>query len=919
MIDVIIPAYNSHTTIERTLFSIASQKNVDDLNVYIVNDASENDYSKQVEYFKKYMSIKELKLKNNVGPGLARQFGVDKSNSEYIVFIDSDDVFSSPFSLKVLYENIENNNADVVISSFYEELDDGTRIEHIDDSIWLHGKIYRREFLKKNGIKFNNTYANEDNGFNQLVFLHDSKIATIDEFTYIWLFNENSITRINNHEYSFGGLEGYLYNITWALNIAIEHGCYEPKIAALAFSTLIATYYYYIEFKDNANKDNLIKWAKRIYEISLKYPVQSEEEKMNIWNNHFLCSTDELDLKDKLNPPITLDNFFEKINNCIVENKTMNILVAINDNYVEMLQDMLFSLKLKNDTYLKIFLIYNDLTQTNKNEIEQFIKNVQIGEIIFLKFNIKDIELPINIDYISTETYYRLYAPFMLPNDIDRILYLDADIIVNCDIKELYDTSFENKILIACENSDSANHIYNENLGLPKDNLYVNAGMLLIDIKKYKKFCSIKSLNNFIYENRESLYYQDQDIINKMFFNKIKIVEQKFNFQINYILGIGIDNVEGIIHYSSPLKPWNKDYDDPNRAKYLYNVLEKQKDFKRLNNLKNQHIRLSKKKNVELSIIVPVYNVEKYLDRCLSSISRQIFEDIEVMCIDDGSTDESINICKKYEKEDFRFNVIQQEHQGLSEARNTGLKNAKGRYIAFVDSDDFIDPFMYEDMIHNLKENNLDIVICNFYHLVEKEIFVDNPEGKDRIIKGKQAILKEVLLDKTIKNYVWMKIYKRELFKNIRFPKGKKYEDIAISVKVFERAKKIGYIKEPYYYYCYRDGSIISKNSINNIDDIINNSYKRYKYVNKKYNNIDIYNIYSMMYRIAYEYFRNDVMSDDEFINRYRLIIDDIVKQYYKHEKAINNKFKKFEDEYIDIKTFLEILKNYSKTKIKVL
>ena len=86
MIDIIIPAYNSHTTIERTLFSIASQKNVDDLNVYIVNDASENDYSKQVEYFKKYMSIKELKLKNNVGPGLARQFGVDKSNSEYIVF-----------------------------------------------------------------------------------------------------------------------------------------------------------------------------------------------------------------------------------------------------------------------------------------------------------------------------------------------------------------------------------------------------------------------------------------------------------------------------------------------------------------------------------------------------------------------------------------------------------------------------------------------------------------------------------------------------------------------------------------------------------------------------------------------------------------------------------------------------------------
>ena len=99
----------------------------------------------------------------------------------------------------------------------------------------------------------------------------------------------------------------------------------------------------------------------------------------------------------------------------------------------------------------------------------------------------------------------------------------------------------------------------------------------------------------------------------------------------------------------------------------------------------------------------------------MSSISRQIFENIEVICIDDGSTDESFNICKKYEKEDFRFKVIQQEHQGLSEARNTGLKNAKGKYIAFVDSDDFIDPFMYKDMIHNLKENNLDLEILKNY------------------------------------------------------------------------------------------------------------------------------------------------------------------------------------------------------------
>lgn len=313
MIDIIIPAYNAHDTIERTLFSIAYQKNIDYLNVYIVNDASEYDYAKEIKYFRKFMKIKELKIDKNVGPGLARQYGIDNSDSKYIIFIDSDDVFSNPFSIKTLYDKIENTSSDVVISSFYEELEDATRIEHVDDTIWLHGKIYRREFLETNKIRFNNTYANEDNGFNQLIFLHESKIESIYEFTYYWLFNSKSITRINNHEYSFDGLEGYIYNITWALDIAIKHKCYESKIAMLAFSTLMATYYYYIEFKDMKNKDNLIKWAKKIYEISLQYPVQSEEQKMEIWNNYFLYSTDNIDIKDKLNPPISFEKFLKKI------------------------------------------------------------------------------------------------------------------------------------------------------------------------------------------------------------------------------------------------------------------------------------------------------------------------------------------------------------------------------------------------------------------------------------------------------------------------------------------------------------------------------------------------------------------------------------------------------------------------------
>ena len=114
MIDVIIPAYNAHNTIYDTLYSISYQSISDLLNVYIVNDASVKDYSEIVDFFSNFINVKELKLDKNSGPGVARQYGIDNSNSEYIVFIDSDDVFSSTFSLSTLYKKIKNDNLDIV-------------------------------------------------------------------------------------------------------------------------------------------------------------------------------------------------------------------------------------------------------------------------------------------------------------------------------------------------------------------------------------------------------------------------------------------------------------------------------------------------------------------------------------------------------------------------------------------------------------------------------------------------------------------------------------------------------------------------------------------------------------------------------------------------------------------------------------
>lgn len=310
MIDIIIPAYNAHDTIEKTLFSIAYQENVEDIKVYIANDKSDKDYSAEVEFFSNFIDVKEIKLEKNSGPGIARQYGINNSNNPYIVFIDADDAFASPIALKTLYNAIEKYEADVVISNFIEETID-EMIEYSKDNIWLHGKIYRREFLEKNNIKFNSTRANEDNGFNQSIFLRDSRIEYIDDITYYWCYNPQSLTRINDHEYNFSGLEGYIDNMTCALDGAIKNDCSYYKISDLAWSVLSTIYCYYVEFIYNENVDILLRKSKRLKKICFEYPIEDPSQMESTIANSIKNANNTNQIL--INPPLSLDDFIQKI------------------------------------------------------------------------------------------------------------------------------------------------------------------------------------------------------------------------------------------------------------------------------------------------------------------------------------------------------------------------------------------------------------------------------------------------------------------------------------------------------------------------------------------------------------------------------------------------------------------------------
>ena len=210
------------------------------------------------------------------------------------------------------------------------------------------------------------------------------------------------------------------------------------------------------------------------------------------------------------------------------------------------------------------------------------------------------------------------------------------------------------------------------------------------------------------------------------------------------------------------------------------------------------------KKNPLVSVIVPVYNVEKYLRQCLDSILGQTYKNLEIIIVNDGSTDSSANIIKEYKKTDDRIVVISQKNQGLSAARNAGVKKATGNYIMFVDSDDWIAP----DIVEYLRPGRADVSICSHYESSEGKNVSFNKSFKRKSMNPKMA-LTAMLKEHGFMVSAWGKLYKKDLFEDVFFPVGKLHEDLGTTYKLILASKKVVFLPEPKYYYRQREDSII--------------------------------------------------------------------------------------------------------------
>lgn len=287
-----------------------------------------------------------------------------------------------------------------------------------------------------------------------------------------------------------------------------------------------------------------------------------------------------------------------------------------------------------------------------------------------------------------------------------------------------------------------------------------------------------------------------------------------------------------------------------------------------------------------VSLIVPVYNVEKYLPSCIESIMAQSYENLEIILVDDGSTDSSGDICDKYSKIDNRIKVIHKENQGVSAARNRGLQNSNGHYIGFIDSDDYIEKDMIKTLVGNIKKYNSNISICGY------KIFYDNTEkiklsdtDKHTLQLSSEEALEIIFKTNKINGFLWNKLFEKEIIKNELLDENIDLcEDLLMVCKLVKKSSNICYTSKILYNY---------RNSLSSIT--LN--------VNKLFSDLGV-----CRYNYAYELLEEEFYENYNILNIIRMRkIKTVMESYYLSIKARANNYT------IDKYTFVYLKKNFKK------
>lgn len=313
VIDLVVPMYKAKNTLMRLLASVVSQSMRENIHIILVKDADGEDYSELLNMFSKMLDIELIELVKNSGPGTSRRIGTKKGKSKYIMYMDADDTFQNPFAVQELYTTIEFGNLDAVNSIFLEQISDIKFIHHDNnDRIWVFGKIYRRSYLEENKIEMNDSRANEDTGFNRVIF-NTGKVGYLNDITYIWHFNKDSITRKDDGIYRFTGIKGWIKNMAWSNGEMKRLNIDEKIYKSLVLECMVDAYFFYLGFYSDEDKrvkpELIIKWLKKYYWRYYKEQNYTKEEILECYRK---MSPNREEIV-KFIPEINIYQFIEKV------------------------------------------------------------------------------------------------------------------------------------------------------------------------------------------------------------------------------------------------------------------------------------------------------------------------------------------------------------------------------------------------------------------------------------------------------------------------------------------------------------------------------------------------------------------------------------------------------------------------------
>ena len=264
----------------------------------------------------------------------------------------------------------------------------------------------------------------------------------------------------------------------------------------------------------------------------------------------------------------------------------------------------------------------------------------------------------------------------------------------------------------------------------------------------------------------------------------------------------------------------------------------------------------------KISVIVPVYNVEAYLEKCVESILRQTYTNLEILLIDDGSTDNSGDLCDQLALRDQRIRVIHKENGGLSDARNTGIEEASSDLIGFVDSDDYIDEDMYETLYRQMLESKAELSMCGHY-----DVYHQNPEKQVVAIQTwvltPEEAIRMVMEAKILSVTAVNKLYKKELFDQLRFEMGKIAEDAFIMIRLIHQCSKVVATNEKKYYYVHRENSITTQKFSLKFLNVIEAYEQNANIIRENYPKLT--DVATMRLNWAYFYILDRLLVDSEF------------------------------------------------------